>query len=452
VPNRPDLPNRAGAASARAGGRALALTGIVLVAVNLRTAVAALSPIFDQISVDVPVDSVGVGLLGTLPPLCFAVFGLLAPALKRHLRLETLLVAALCAILIGHLVRGLSPTYAVLALASVLTFAGMGVANVVLPPLVKKYFPASIGALTSVYVTIMALFSLIPPLVAVPVADSLGWRVSVSMWAVLALVAIVPWVGLWMRDRRATAGSGAAGPAAAGSGAGPGAGPASPSRPTASGAALDADLLPETPPTVVGRVWRSPLAWSMGLLFGATSLNVYAAFAWLPEILIDIAGVSPAQAGVLLSLYAGMGIPFSLLVPVLAGRMRSVAPLIALGLVFYVLGYGGLLLAPAALPWLWVALAGAGPLLFPLVLVLVGLRSRTPEGTIALSGFTQGIGYTLGALGPLLVGVLHETTGGWSIPIVFLIATLVIVAVTGRVVARPRLLEDDWHGSSPTKT
>jgi CP family cyanate transporter-like MFS transporter len=429
VPNRPDLPNRAKAASARAGGRALALTGIVLVAVNLRTAVAALSPIFDQISVDVPVDSVGVGLLGTLPPLCFAVFGLLAPALKKHLRLETLLVAALCAILIGHLVRGLAPTYVVLALASVLTFAGMGVANVVLPPLVKKYFPASIGALTSVYVTIMALFSLIPPLLAVPVAESLGWRVSVSMWAVLAGVAIVPWVTLWMRDRRATAGSVAA----------------------ASGPAFDADLRPKNP-RAVGRVWRSPLAWSMGLLFGATSLNVYAAFAWLPEILIDVAGVSPAQAGVLLSLYAGMGIPFSLLVPVLAGRTRSVAPLIALGLVFYVLGYGGLLLAPAALPWVWVALAGAGPLLFPLVLVLVGLRSRTPEGTVALSGFTQGIGYTLGALGPLLVGVLHEATGGWNVPLVFLLATLVIVAVAGRVVATPRMLEDDWHRSSRDKT
>jgi CP family cyanate transporter-like MFS transporter len=418
----------------------------VLVAVNLRTAVAALSPIFDQISVDVPVDSVGVGLLGTLPPLCFAVFGLLAPALKRHLRLEALLVAALCAILIGHLVRGLAPGYVVLALASVLTFAGMGVANVVLPPLVKKYFPRSIGALTSAYVTIMALFSLIPPLVAVPVAETLGWRVSVSMWAVLALVAIAPWVALWMRDRRAAAGSGAAGAAGRVSG------PASTTGPTASAAALDADLLPETPPVAAGRVWRSPLAWSMGLLFGATSLNVYAAFAWLPEILIDIAGVSPAQAGVLLSLYAGMGIPFSLLVPVLAGRMRSVAPLIALGLVFYVLGYGGLLLAPTALPWLWVALAGAGPLLFPLVLVLVGLRSRTPEGTIALSGFTQGIGYTLGALGPLLVGVLHETTGGWTVPIIFLLATLLVVVVAGRVVARPRMLEDDWQRGSAAKT
>lgn len=401
---------------------------------NLRTAVAALSPIFAQISVDIPITSVGVGLLGTLPPLCFAVFGLLAPALKRHLRLETLLTAALCAILIGHLVRGLAPSYVVLALASVLTFAGMGVANVVLPPVVKKYFPASIGALTSVYVTIMALFSLIPPLVAVPVAESLGWRVSVSLWAVLAVVAIIPWFTLWMRDRRATAASAAAATAGA----------------AASAGRLDADLLPEASPVVVGRVWRSPLAWSMGLLFGATSLNVYAAFAWLPEILIDLAGASPAQAGVLLSLYAGMGIPFSLLVPVLASRMRSVAPLIALGFIFYVLGYGGLLLAPAALPWLWVALAGAGPLLFPLVLVLVGLRSRTPEGTVALSGFTQGIGYALGALGPLVVGVLHEASGGWQLPIVFLLLTLVIVVVVGPVVARPRMLEDDWHRPSPT--
>ena len=423
VPHRPHPPTGTSAASARAGGRTLALVGIVLVAVNLRTAVAALSPIFSQISVDVPVDSVGVGLLGTLPPLCFAVFGLLAPALKRHLRLETLLIAALCAILIGHLARGLSPNYAVLALASVLTFAGMGVANVALPPIVKKYFPASIGALTSVYVTIMALFSLIPPLVAVPVADSIGWRVSVSMWAVLALVAIVPWLGLWMRDRRATAAT----------------------APAASDSPLGAELLPEVAPHLAGSVWRSRLAWSMGLLFGATSLNVYAAFAWLPEILIDLAGVSPAEAGILLSLYAGMGIPFSLLVPVLASRMRSVAPLILLGLVFYVFGYGGLLIAPAALPWVWVALAGAGPLLFPLVLVLVGLRSRTPEGTVALSGFTQGIGYALGALGPLLVGVLHELSGGWTAPLVFLLLTLAVVAVAGRVVARPRMLEDDWH-------
>jgi CP family cyanate transporter-like MFS transporter len=414
VPNRDDPPRSAATLHA---GRGLALLGIILVAANLRTAVAALSPIYAQISVDVPVSSVGVGLLGTLPPLCFAVFGLLAPAFKRHLRLEGLLVLALCAMLIGHLARGLAGSYLTLALASVLTFAGMGVANVVLPPIVKKYFPASIGALTSLYVTVMALFSLIPPLVAVPVADWLGWRVSVGMWAALVVLAVLPWLTLWMRDRRRA-----------------GTAPVD-----------DAALLAEPAPAVVGRVWHSPLAWAMGLLFGATSLNVYAAFAWLPEILIDVAGVSPSEAGALLSLYAGMGIPFSLLVPVLATRMRSITPLIVTGVVFYVLGYGGLLLAPAALPWVWVALAGAGPLLFPLVLVLVGQRTRTPEGTVALSGFSQGVGYALGALGPLIVGVLHELSGSWTAPLVFLLLTLLVIGAAGRVVAKPRMLEDDWN-------
>ncbi|CAD5992067.1 ABC transporter permease [Agreia sp. COWG] len=404
------------------GGRMLALAGVILVAANLRTAVAALSPIFSQISVDVPVDSVGVGLLGTLPPLCFAVFGFLAPVLKRQLRLESLLVLALVAILLGHVARGAAATYPMLALASILTFAGMGVANVVLPPLVKKYFPDSIGALTSLYVTVMALFSLIPPLVAVPVADALGWRVSVGMWGALVVLAIVPWLVLWMRDRRASAALAA--------------------HPSTTEGATD---IPHPTATTIGRVWRSPLAWAMGLLFGATSLNVYAAFAWLPEMLVDLAGVSPAQAGALLSLYAGMGIPFALLVPVLATRLKSITPLIALGLAFYVLGYGGLLIAPAALPWVWVALAGAGPLLFPLVLVLVGLRSRTQEGTVALSGFTQGVGYAMGALGPLLVGLLHQVTGGWDVPLVFLLLTLIVVVIAGRVVVRPRMLEDDWH-------
>lgn len=94
---------------------------------------------------------------------------------------------------------------------------------------------------------------------------------------------------------------------------------------------------------------------------------------------------------------------------------------------------------------MWVALVSAGPLLFPLVLVLVGLRSRTQEGTVALSGFTQGVGYAMGALGPLLVGLLHQVTGGWDVPLVFLLLTLIVVVIAGRVVVRPRMLEDDWH-------
>ncbi|MEX1078976.1 MAG: MFS transporter [Homoserinimonas sp.] len=407
------------------GGRALALVGIILVALNLRTAVAALSPIFDRINVDVPLDTVGIGLLGTLPPLCFAVFGLATPLLRRRMHLETLLLVSLAATTVAHLWRGSSDSFASLVLASVAAFAGAGVANVVLPPIVKKYFPNRIGGMTSAYVTVMTLFSMVPALIAVPVAESFGWRVSVGMWAALGAVAVFPWLALWLRERRAQLAV----------------------------AEPDADVEVEAP-ALVGRVWRTRLGWALAVLFGMTSMNVFGAFAWMPQMLTEIAGVAPAQAGALLALFAAMGVPLGLIIPVLAVRPGSALPLIVAGVAFFIAGYAALLLVPDVATWLWVVLVGLGPLLFPLSLVMINLRTRTPQGAIALSGFTQGIGYLIGSLGPLLMGILYELTGSWTAPILFLLSTVVGTAVAGYVLLRPRMLEDEWHerADPPTAT
>jgi CP family cyanate transporter-like MFS transporter len=392
----------------------LALVGVVLAAANLRTAVTALSPIVVEVGHDVPLDSVGIGILGTLPPLCFAVFGLLTPLLRRRLHLETILVASLAAMTLGHLLRGVAPDYLVLTMGSTLTFAGMGVANVVLPPIVKKYFPGRVGPVTSLYATVMAVSSLIPPLIAVPVADSAGWRVSLGLWAVFGVAALVPWIALWVRERAAKIPQ------------------------------PDPDE-PQLPAAAIGRVWHSRLAWALALLFGMTSMNVYSTFAWLPQILSDIADMEPAQAGALLALYAGVGIPLSLIIPILTVRLPHIGPMVIVGAFGYIAGYGGLLIAPASATWLWVGLTGVGPLLFPATLVLINLRTRTPGAAVALSGFTQGLGYLLGALGPVVVGVLHQVTGSWATPLVFLLSTVAVTIVTGMIAAKPRMLEDDWH-------
>jgi CP family cyanate transporter-like MFS transporter len=390
-------------------GRTLALLGIILVAANLRNAVTALSPIVTEINGDIPLGAVSLGVLGMLPPVCFALFGIFTPMITRRHGLELPLVLALLAILVGHLTRGLSGSITMLIIGSVIVFAGLGIGNVLLPPLVKKYFPDRIGLVTSLYATVMSLSTLVPPLIAVPVADAAGWRISLGMWMLLALLALVPWITMLVRHRTEQS---------------PG------------------PLVDEADATILGRLWRSSIAWAIAGVFATSSLNAYAMFAWLPQLLVETANVTPAQAGTLLAVYAGMGIPCALIIPILTARLKNIGPLVYVGVLAFVIGDLGLLFLPATLTWLWVSLAGLGPLFFPLALVLINLRTRTHAGAVALSSFVQGVGYTLGAVGPLVFGLLHEVSGGWTWPMAFLLVTALVVLVAGPVIGRPHMLED----------
>ncbi len=116
----------------------------------------------------------------------------------------------------------------------------------------------------------------------------------------------------------------------------------------------------------------------------------------------------------------------------------------------YPVAYVGLMLAPHDLAVVWAIVVGAGTCTFPLILTLIGLRSRTPAGTAALSGFTQSAGYLLSALGPFTVGALYGATGGWTAPMWFLIALTVPQAVVGWYVARPAYVEDQLPVRLPT--
>lgn len=390
-------------------GRTLALIGIVAVAFNLRSAVASLSPILVALERDIPLSALAVGFLGMLPPLCYAVFGILTPVLARKLGLEATLVVSLGALVLGLSGRGLATSTGWLLTASAVTFAAIGVGNVLLPPLVKRYFPDRIGLLTTVYVTAMAVSTFLPPLVAVPVADAAGWRVSLGLWGVVALASLVPWIALLVHPRRE----------------------------------IPKELPEEAEPGLLRYAFRSPLAWALMIVFAVSGFNAYALFAWLPLILQETAGSSPAEAGALLSLFAAMGLPAALAVPVLAARHGAVRWLVAVGAVSLVLGYLGLILWPATATWAWVALVGIGPLFFPLALVLINLRTRTHAGAVALSGFVQSVGYVAVAIGPLAVGLLHDATGEWTLPLVFLLASAVPAAIAGAVVARPRFFEDE---------
>ena len=392
-------------------GRLLALLGILLVALSLRTAVASISPIIAEISASIPLDATRLGVIGMLPPLCFAVFGMLTPAIVRVLGLEISTVVMVLVITTGLVLRAAAGGYVLLLFGSVLAFAGMGAGNVLLPPLVKRYFPDRIGFVTSLYVTVVSVSTFVPPLVATPVADSAGWRVSLGMWAVLAVAAAVPWIRLLQRNGRRLDAEGVAA--------------------RRMGAAL------RTP------VWRSRTARAITLTFAVASFNAFSMFAWLPQLLQETAGMSATGAGAALSLYAAVGVPLALAVPVIATRIENVSAVIVIGVAGFVVGYLGLLLVPATLPWLWVTVAGIGPIMFPLALVLVTLRTRSHEVAGVLSGFAQGVGFLIAAMGPLLFGLLRQLSGSWTLSIVMMIAVSGVALRAAYALTRPVMVEDD---------
>ncbi|MDF2561419.1 MAG: transporter permease [Microbacterium sp.] len=420
-------------------GRALALVGIVLVAFSLRSAVASLSPVIDHVAADFPVSPVIVGLIGAAPPVCFAIFGLLTPLFERRFGLERMAVAAITLMALGMLLRGLAVDSITLLAATAVVFAGVGSGNVLLPPLVKKYFPDRLGIVMTIYSTTLAVSTFLPPLVAVPVADSLGWRVSLGMWGIVAGIALVPWVALLLKNgsrRDEPVKTELLVPD-----------PTDGVNDVQDAVAAATGPISTTPAKRghFGRLWRLPLAWALAVVFGTSSTMAYVSFAWMPTMLVDIGGVSPATAGFLLSLFALIGLPCSLLVPILVVRFQATRPLFFVAVIGGLVGLAGLLLVPTVALPLWVSIFGLTAIMFPLSLVLLSIRARTPESAVALSGFVQSIGYAIAATFPLLVGLLHETTAGWQVPL-FVIAGVLIVSIPAGIVAgRRRTVEDEWE-------
>ncbi|MEV6095900.1 MFS transporter [Nocardia sp. NPDC051981] len=392
-------------------GRLLVLVAIVMSALTLRVAVTAFTPLAARIGQDIGYSTAVVGVFGMLPTAMFALGGLLTPVLSRRLGLETTALVAMLMTGVGSVIRALVPATWELLAFSALALAGMGIGNVVIPPLVKRYFSDRLATLSSVYIVMVQLGTVFPALIAVPVADAHGWRLSLGMWAALAFAAALPWIAvLRVRGDRAR---------------------------------VDTTELPSDAVESTGKVWRSPVAWGMAFMFGMTSLITYSLFTWMPTIFSD-AGASASFGGSMVGIFALIGLVAALSAPIVVGRMANPFPVVIGCAVFFFIGFAGLLLAPMSAPLLWVLAVGLGPSTFPMALTLINLRTRTGAGSAALSGFTQGVGYSVACVGPLLFGALHTMTGGWLAPFGFLMVAVLILMAGAWVACKPQMLEDTW--------
>lgn len=385
--------------------RALVVVGIVVLAFNLRPAAVSVGPVLDEVSAGLGMGATATSLLTTLPVLSFATVGALAPRLARAAGLHRSTLAALVLVVLGLLGRARVDHELPFLLLSFLAVSGMAIANVLLPSLVKLHFPDRVGTITAVYSTSLAVGLTTASVTTVPIAEHGGeidWRRGLIVWSLTAAIAVVPWLALARHDSRA---------AAAGT------------------------------PMSASAVRRTPLGRSMALFFGLQAVQAYALFGWIAQVFRD-AGFDAHDAGLLLGALTVIGIPMSLLVPGLTARADDPRRLLTALMACFPVGYLGLILAPHAGAWAWALVLGIGTCTFPYVLTLIGLRSRTPAGTAALSASTQSLGYLIAAVGPFGVGALHAATDGWTVPLVVLLALCVPQYLAGLAASRPAYVED----------
>lgn len=413
-------------------GIGIALLGILLIGANLRASLTAVGPLIGDVQRDLGFSSMLASALVGLPLICFAVFSPVAPRVASRFGLERTLGAALLILAAGIVLRSV-PWLPLLWLGTVLLGLAIALANVLLPPLLKRDFPLDAGRYTGAYSAVQSVFAALAAGVAVPVAGwtEATWRLSLGMWAGLALIAFAVFSP---RLRGSTSVKALPEPVSAGGPAGAARSAAGAARSAAAGgAAGDRGDEDRWSP------WRSPTAWMITVAMGTQSTLYYVVITWWPEI-EQAQGISANAAGVHLSVLQLCGILGNLTTAAVLQRwQRDQRGLIAVLVPLNVTGLAGMLLLPSwALLWsMLIGMALGSWIVF--CLASFSLRTRNHRHAASLSGMAQSFGYLLAALGPFALGALHDVTGSWTPPLVVLLCLQLVQLVSAYGASRPRL-------------
>jgi CP family cyanate transporter-like MFS transporter len=395
--------------------RALAwwgVAGVLILALGARSGVAALSPIAAEVEIDRPLTGLSLALIGAIPPVAYAVASLFTASLARRLSLEGLAIIVSALTGLAHIGRGLSSDFWGLFGATVVLMLGVGMVNVVLPGLVKLYAPRHIGQVTSAYSTMMAVSTTVPPATALWLANEFSWRISLGSWSLISFAAIVPLLVVlplgWRRAR------------------------------------FEQAALRELPTSqqIVG-LGHSATARAIMFTFAISGLTAYSAFGILPDVLTEHAGISVGYAAVALTVFSVMGVPMSLVIPLLAVRPSWPPRLVFIAGFGGAIGFLGLAFAPAIAPLLWAVLTGLNTLSFSMALALIGARTQHHQMATRLSGYVNTVGYVLASAGPFVAGALHEITGTWIYSMLVLAALCLTVVTTAGTLGARRSVEEE---------
>ena len=379
----------------------LLLITIVYVAMNLRAALISVGPVIDSIGSSLGLSATTLGVLITLPVLCFGAFAPFAPRMLKIQSAERLILFSLI-LLTGGIVLRSNLGSPGLFVGTFLLGLAISVVMVLLPGIIKRHFPVNAGLMMGLYSTALAAGAATAAGVTVPMEQWLGdWRLALGFWAVPAVLAALAWVPQVRGESAFSA----------------------------------------RQSTAVPRLRSNWLAWQVTLFMGTQGAIAYSIFGWLPLILID-RGLSSLDAGFVLATLMCVQLSTSITGPWIATRGRDQRSTIFVLMMLVAVGFLGLIYGATSAVYIWAGIFGLGfGGMFAVAMALLVLRSPNPQVAAAISGMSQGIGYVIAAVAPLIVGILHEYTGDWNAVAVFMMLLIAGAMWSGLLAGRARFIE-----------
>jgi len=342
----------------------------------LRLTILAVPPVIPAIHHDLGLSATGVGILGGLPVVLFALAALPGALLIARLGAARALLAGLVLTALGGALRGAIPAAAWLYATTMLMAAGVAIMQPALPALVRLWAPQRIGFATAVYSNGLLVGETLPVLMMIPLVLPLvdnSWRLGLAFWSlpVLMIAALVA-VTLPAQDKPAATAAAAARPR----------------------------WWPD---------WRNGLIWRLGLTFGSVNAMYFGTNTFLPDYLTSHGRADLISAS-LSALNFGQ-LPASILLLALASRLeRRAWPYVAFG-ILCLAGVIGIATTASAWTVFWAAVLGfaaAGVLV--LVLALPPLLCA-PAEVAPISAAMLTVSYAFGMAIAVVSGVTWDVTG-----------------------------------------
>ncbi|PTJ18752.1 CynX/NimT family MFS transporter [Staphylococcus succinus] len=384
---------------------------IIFIASTLRAPLTSVGPVVDEIKQVMDINNSIAGILTTIPLIIFAIVSPLVSKVTSRLTMSRTILYSTLLLIIALYLR-VAGDFNVFLIGTILLGVAIAFGNVMLPSYVKWYFPMQIGLATGIYSGTMNFTAGLGGGLSFPLSEitPIGFRLSLAFWIILAVIAII----LWLPKAR-------------------------------KGTELEKATATQyqAKKTKKVSIVKSKLAWMVALTMGFQSMIFYTVVAWVPSILVD-RGLDPSTAGYLLMLNQFSQVPMTFTFPIIASKLKDQRILIVIITILFLLGFSLFFTQSLVLLVVGIIIAGlAMGACFSLCMTFFSIRARTSEGSIALSGFGQSVGYLIAAIGPFLIGYLHDATGNWGSGIIALIIMSILFFIFGYPASKQNVIEDN---------